>query len=255
MKVSLHIVEARRQRLAEYLQQHAYASLHDVCVRFKTSPATARRDLAALAAQKQIVRTYGGALTEYHQRFASFHERESRQVSAKRRIAAAARQLIEPGSTCFLDFGTTAYALAAELLRRPLTDLQIVTNSLPVAELLAAAPAMKICLLGGEILPRQAALLGGTARKAVRFYSIDQAFFSAEAADAAGVWNSQTELVNFQQTVLAHASRNVLCLDASKLGRTAPAFLAAWTDFDLLITNQSSSARRTAFSSCEHLLV
>ena len=255
LKVSLHIVEARRHRLADYLRHHAYAPLQDVCGEFGVSEATARRDLAALAAQKRIVRTYGGALTEFAQRFPSFREREHKHARAKHRIAAAARAHIEPGTTCFLDSGTTVFALAGELRRHPVLGLRIVTNNLPVAELLSAcAPEMSVCLLGGELLARQSVLVGAVARKALRFHSIDQAFISAEGADPAGVWNSQAEVASLQQRVLAQASRSTLCLDASKFGHAAPAFLAAWAEFDLLITD-APATRLRGLNTCRRELV
>lgn len=243
LRVPLHIVEERRRRLAEHLQRHAYAPLQEVCARFQISEATARRDLAALASRKQIVRTYGGALSEYNHRFPSFRERQTKHTAAKRRIATAASLLVQPGMTCFLDFGTTIFALAEALQNRPVPDLKIVTNNLPVAELLTGMPGTRVYLLGGELLARQSVLLGKGAVKAVRFHSLDLAFFCAEAADAAGTWNSQEEIVGIQRQVLAEAARSVLCLDASKFKRTAPAFLAPWGDFDLIISN--AKARQT----------
>ena len=251
MKVPFHIVEDRRRQVAEYLQQHAYAPLKEVCTRFNTSEATARRDLAALAARKQIVRTRGGALTEYNRRFPSFRQREGLHAEGKRRIAAAARDLISPGTTCFLDFGTTAYALAEELRRRPVEDLQVVTNSLPVADLLLTVPGTRTYLLGGELLPRQSMMLGGAAFDALQYYAIDQAFLSAEAADATGVWNSQSQLVALQQAVMKHAGSSVLCIDASKLKRFAPAFLAPWTGFRLIITDATRRKVKSLSPSCE----
>ena len=250
MKVSLHIVEERRRRVAAYLEQHSYAPLREVCARFEMSEATARRDLVVLAERKQIVRTHGGALTEYNRRFPSFRERETLRAEAKRKIAAAARDLVLPGTTCFLDFGTTAFALAEELRRRPPHDLRVVTNNLPAAELLTAAPGVRVYLLGGELLPRQSVLLGGAAFDALRYYSIDQAFLSAEAADAAGVWNSQRELVALQQAVMQHAAASVLCIDASKLQRTAPAFLAPWSGFRLAVTDATRRRVKSLSPAC-----
>ena len=250
MKVSLHIVEDRRHRLADYLRRHAYAPLQAVCAEFGVSEATARRDLAILAGRNEIVRTYGGALTEFTQRFPSFRERERVHARAKRRIAAAARAHIPPGTTCYLDFGTTIFALAGELRRRPVRGLRVVTNNLPVAELLSgSAPDLRVHLLGGELLPRQSVLLGAAARKALRFHAIDLAFISAEGADAAGVWNTQEEVAALQQTLLTQAARSILCLDASKIGRTAPAFLAPWDRFDRLITD-APAARLRGLNAC-----
>ena len=251
MKVPLHVVEERRRQLAEFIRQHAFAPLKEVCARFHVSEATARRDLAVLAATHQIVRTHGGALTEYNRRFASFREREGEHTEGKRKIAAAAREGMRSGTTCFLDFGTTAFAIAGELRRRPLPDLQIVTNSLPAAETLAGVMGTRVYLLGGELVPRQSALLGKAAQKALRLYPIDQAFLSAEAADAKGLWNSHSELVSLQQKMLAHAARTVLCLDASKLRHTAPAFLAPWSQFNLIITDGSAHQMKGLAAGCE----
>ena len=54
------------------------------------------------------------------------------RVDAKRQIARAAAALVEPGQTVLIDGGTTTYYLAQELLGQ---SLQIVTNSLPIADL------------------------------------------------------------------------------------------------------------------------
>ena len=114
-------------------------------------------------------------------------------------------------------------------------------------------PEIRVHLLGGEVVPRQSALLGTAACKAVRFHAIQRAFMSAEAANRNGVWNSQSEVVDLQRAVLQRATRAVLCLDASKLKHTAPAYLASWAQFDLLITEQT--AEQPTFARCKHLLV
>ena len=254
MKVPFHIVEERRRKLAEHLQRHAYTPLREVCAHFNISEATARRDLVALAASKQIVRTHGGALTEYTSRFPSFRQRVDKHADGKARIAAAARDLILPDTTCFLDFGTTIYALAEALCRRPVESLKIVTNNLPAADLLVTVPGVRVHLLGGELLARQSSLLGGPARKALYCYAIDQAFLSAEAADTTGVWNSQGSLVSLQQKVLEKAARNVLCIDASKLPQRAPAFLAPWSRFDLVVTD-AKARKLQELAACEAMSV
>ena len=237
MKVPLHIVSARREKLATWLQQRSYAPLNEVCEHFKISEATARRDLAALARGKQIRRTHGGVLAEYNYRFPSFVERQEHAAEGKRRIARAAKGMIEPGSVCFLDAGTTVFAIAEELQRDPVTPLTVVTNNLPVAELLAPVDGLDVHVLGGELLPRQSVLVGREARMALDFYNIDLAFLGAEGADARGVWNSQEEVVEFQKRLIEDAGTAVLCVDATKIGRQAPVFLARWQEFDQFISD------------------
>ncbi|MBV8781004.1 MAG: DeoR/GlpR transcriptional regulator [Phycisphaerae bacterium] len=254
MRVADHIVEARRERIAEYLRRHAYASLKDVCLAHRISEATARRDLMTLESKNRIVRTYGGALAEYHQRFPTFRDRLQDQRTPKRRMALAAVKLIQPGTTIYFDLGTSVHAIAEALDRRPVPDVKIVTNSLPVANLLTETGGLRVFLLGGEFLPRQSALLGGTARNSLDSYSIDLAFFSAEAADKRGVWNSQEVIVDLQRAVMQRADQSVFCLDAKKFARQAECFLAGWDEVDMLITNASDEAV-AALTSVDRTLV
>jgi len=237
MKVALHIVAARREKLAAWLQQRSYVPLQEVCARFKISEATARRDLAALVSGKQIRRTHGGALADYNHRFPSFLERQRVEAGGKRLIAREAWKVIEPGAVCFFDAGTTVFAVAEELQRVPVTPLTAVTSSLPVAEMLAPVTGVSVHLLGGELLPRQSVLLGRAARMALEFYNIDVAFLGVEGANEQGLWNSQDEVVALQKRIIAEAREVVLCADETKLGKTGPVFLAHWKQIDKLITD------------------
>ena len=179
MKVSLHIVEARRAQLASILASEGYLPLADVCSRLGVSEATARRDLSALAGENAITRTHGGALVEYNQRFPSFRERLADADDAKRRIAAAARRLITSGMTIWCDGGTTVYRLAEQLADDPVSGLVVVTNSLPVAEMLADREDCEVHLLGGRFFRRSSLLIGGHAAENVAAWRFDLAFLGA----------------------------------------------------------------------------
>ena len=246
MKVPLHIVQARREKLAAWLQQRSYVPLNEVCARFEVSEATARRDLAVLASGNQIRRTHGGALADYNHRFPSFMERQRLASEGKQSIARQGWKMIQPGSACFFDSGTTIFAIAEELQRAPVTPLTAITNSLPVAELLAPVAGIGVHLLGGELLPRQSTLVGRAARMALEFYNIDLLFLGAEGVDAEGIWNSQEDIVELQKRLISDARQVILCADATKLGRPAPAFLARWKQIDRVLTDASPEAARAA---------
>ena len=66
-------------------------------------------------------------------------------------------KLIEDGDTVLLDGGSTTYEVARLLVGRP---LQIVTNSLPVANLFASNANNDLVLLGGYVYPRTGVALG-----------------------------------------------------------------------------------------------
>ncbi len=240
MKVPFHIVQARRDRLAELLGQHRYLPVKELCRRLGVSEATARRDLAALAGEKKIQRTHGGALSEFNDRFPSFRERQGRASQAKARIARATVALMEPNGTYFLDSGTTICAVAEAFRERPVVPVTIVTSNLPIAEMLAAISGVQVFMVAGQLLHLQSTLLGEMAQRSLAFWKFDTAFLSAEAMNPAGVWNSQAAIVDQQRVVLERSTRTVFCIDGSKLNREAPHFLVPWDRVDALVTEVSN---------------
>ncbi len=237
VKVSFQVVQARREKLAQLLEHHRYLPVKELCRRLGVSEATARRDLAVLVEEKKITRTFGGALSEFNERFPSFRERQSQASRPKAKIAKAARLLIEPDRTYFFDSGTTIFALAETFRDNPVTPITVVTSNLPVGEMLAAIPGVRIFQLAGELLHRQSTLVGESARKSLDFWSFDTAFLSAEAMNADGLWNSQAGIIEQQKVVLRRSSRSVFCIDSSKFNQTAPHFLLPWSQVDRLLTD------------------
>jgi DeoR/GlpR family transcriptional regulator of sugar metabolism len=246
VKVPLHIVLARRERLAQMIEQHRYLPVKELCRRLEVSEATLRRDLAALVQEKKITRTYGGALSEFNDRFPSFRERQSQGAKAKAKIAAAALAFFEPGKTYFFDSGTTIYAIAEAFRDHPVVPVTIVTSNLPVGEILASIPGVQVFQLAGQLLHLQSTLLGETAQKSLEFWRFDVAFLSAEGMDREGIWNSQAAIVEQQKVLISRTGRSVFCLDGAKLRQRAPHFLLAWPEVDFLLTDLSGEKLKGA---------
>lgn len=239
MRVPAHVVDARRRRLAELLSRKGYLPLPDICAALGVSAATARRDLAHLAADRRITRTYGGALADFNLRFPSFRDRQTIAATGKKRIARLARDHLQPGWTVYFDSGTTVYAVAEAITANPIRPLTAVTNNLPVATLLSGIEGVAVQLLGGDLLPRQSVLLGEGACRGASWRDFDLALLGAEGATREGIWNSTADVVRLQRTVASRASRTTLCIDGSKLGRTAAQFLFGWDAIHLLLTDAS----------------
>ncbi len=239
MRVPRHVVEARRERLAQLVGQHRYLPVKELCKKLEVSEATLRRDLGALAQEKKITRTYGGALHEFNDRFPSFRERQGQAAKGKAKIATRALDFIRAGGTYFLDSGTTIFSLAEAFRAHPVTPVTIVTSNLPVGEMLASIPGVRVFQTAGELLHLQSTLLGETAQRSIEQWGFDVAFLSAEGMDSRGIWNSQPTIVEQQKIVMQRAKRHVFCIDASKLSRQPPYFLAGWPEVDVLLTDAS----------------
>ena len=246
MRVPKQVVEARRSRLADLLQQRGYLPISDLCEELGVSEATARRDMSALEGEERITRTYGGALGEFNASFTSFRERLRQGTGGKAAIARTAVSLIKKGMSIYLDAGTTAFAIAQELRRNQPEGLTIITNNLALLDILGSLPSAKTILLGGQLLERQSVLLGSEAVKAAAAQKIDLAFLGAQGMNPKGLWNSQKDIVRLQRAVMSRAGRSCFCLDGSKLSRLAPEPLAPWSSVSTFISDLTIPELRQA---------
>ena len=241
MRVANHVVRARRQRLAGLLARHHYLSLGELCDRLDVSEPTARRDLAALAAEQAITRTRGGALIEYNQKFPSFRERLGRASAVKRRLAGAAARALRPRQTVWLDGGTTVYYVAEALADRRPEGLVVVTHNMPAAELLADLGDIDVHLLGGQYFRRTSLLLGPHTVTAAKRWRFDVALLGVEGIDRAGLWNSLRDVVLLQRAVIRASALRIVLADEVKFGRRAAEFLGPAARVDHILSDASPS--------------
>ena len=245
-RVSQAEVEARRERLAEILAGARYLPVGELARRLDVSEVTARRDLAALDRQDRIRRTHGGAVASdvaadaYDRRFASFDARRRVSAPAKAAIARAAVDLVTPGQSVFIDAGTPCFRAAAELRRRGVPGVTVLTQSLAVADLLGEA--FEVTLTGGRLLPRQQTLVGDVALANVAAMHVDLALLAAEAFGVEGLANSQADVVLLQRAVMKRAAGSVWLMHAGKLGRAAAEPVAAWDEVRTLLTDAADLA-------------
>ena len=239
MRVAKNVVEARRQLLADLLQNGRYLALDRICQELSISPATARRDLSELERSGRVKRTPGGALARFTARFPTFHERLRVQAPAKQELARQTLPYLLSGFTVYIDGGTTPYALARLLPEADIPGLKVVTNSLPVVDFLAST-SVSLHVLGGSLVPRQSLLLGEEAIRSLGKWKFDMAILGAEGVTRAGVWNSAPEVVELQKAVLRQSRQSFVLLTSDKLGKEAASFLTALGNSLRIITDASA---------------
>ena len=131
--------EQRRSRLLELVRARGFAALPDLAGELQVSESTIRRDLDYLEETGVAQRTHGGVFyTGPSPKLQHFDQRQKTHWEKKKQIAQQAYNLIVDGDTILLDGGSTTYELAQLLVGRP---LQVVTNSLPVANLFTSSDA------------------------------------------------------------------------------------------------------------------
>lgn len=232
--------EERKYRLETYLQRVEFASLDELAAHVSASISTVRRDLSILEAGGSIKRTHGGAraLAPKSDEFL-FAARDTVQLDEKERIGAVCAELIGHGQTVILDAGTTVYHVARHLENRP---LQAVTNSLPVANLLAASEKIEVVLSGGVVYPRIGVLVGPLAVDSFAHIHADVAVMSAGGITEEGLTNSHGLLVDVQRAMMKAAAKVIVCLDHTKFGRRAVSKLCDLEPIDRVITDAAAPA-------------
>jgi DeoR/GlpR family transcriptional regulator of sugar metabolism len=232
--------EERQHRIAEYLQQVEFASLDEISRKVGASVSTVRRDISFLESSGNFQRTHGGArvVVPRSDEF-SFAARDTHQLPEKVAIGRAAAALVQPNTSVILDAGTTVYHVARFLEpNRP----QIVTNSLPVANLFASANRLEVIVSGGVIYPRLGVLVGPLAVEAFSKMHADVAIMSAGGVTEAGFTNSHGLLIDIQRAMIHAASKVVFCLDYSKFGRLSVLPLCSLEAIDVIVTDSKAPA-------------
>ncbi len=230
--------EERKHRIEAYLQQEEFAALEDLARHVGSSISTVRRDVTVLEAAGNLKRTHGGAriVAPKSDEFA-FYSRNTHQFEEKNAIGRACAELIQPSQSVIIDAGTTAYHVARHLEGKA---PQIVTNSLPVANLYSSAGRVELLLSGGLIYPRLGVLVGPLAVEAFSKIHADVAVMSAGGITLDGLTNSHSLLIDIQLAMIRAAHKVVFCLDHTKFGRRSVSPLCDLSKVHTLVTDSSA---------------
>jgi DeoR/GlpR family transcriptional regulator of sugar metabolism len=230
--------EERHKRIEVYLQRVEFASLDELAKSLAVSVSTVRRDLTVLEAGGHVRRTHGGArLVNPRSDEFTFSVRDTHQLAEKEAMGRVCADLIGPRQSVIIDAGTTPYHVARYLEGRP---LQIVTNSLPVANLFSASQQIEVIVSGGVIYPRLGVLVGPLAVETFRKTHADVAIMSGGGITLEGITNSHALLIDIQQAMMRSASRVVFCLDHTKFGRRSVAQLCELDGIDTVVTDAAA---------------
>ena len=254
------IIAERQSRLRELLAERGMSDLDSLAAELRVSQSTVRRDIDGMVELGLVKRTHGGVIwtgdraTQPNTRPYAFDQRMEYQVDAKRLIARAAARLVSPGETILLDGGTTTFHLAEELAD---IHIQIVTNSLPIANAFINNDNVELVLTGGLLYPRYGVLLGPTAEQNIASIHAKTMFFSVAGIHDALLYNQNLLLVQTEMRMMEQAQRTVLLADSSKFGQQAlarlcPLMAASVVVIDACITAEQQNLVRDA--GCELII-
>ena len=233
--------EERQAAIVNRARTEGRVEVAELAETFDVTPETVRRDLKALERAGLLRRVHGGAVVVDLFGFEpALAVRETVNTEAKARIAEAALAYLPEEGAIALDAGSSTFQLAERLpAGRTLT---VVTNSLPIASLLANRKELTVHLIGGTVRGRTLATVGNTALEFLRRVYVDVAFlgingFSVER----GLTTPDSAEAAVKSAFVASARRRILLADHTKLGSAHFAHVADLAEIDVLVTDDALS--------------
>ncbi|MEO5932983.1 MAG: DeoR/GlpR transcriptional regulator, partial [Duganella sp.] len=160
----------------------------------------------------------------------------------KVRIAEAAVRLIGEGQTIVLDSGTTTAEIAKQIRGLKLQSINVITNALNIAVLLAGAPHVTLIMLGGVLRPSSYSLGGPQAEAALQGLHADILFLGFDGLDPEiGVMTPHLLEARLNSRMLEIARSVVAVGDSSKLGRRSLSVIARIEQVDRIITDAGAA--------------
>lgn len=230
----------RQQEIVGLAIRHKRVEVAELSDRFGVTTETIRRDLSDLQTQQVLRRVHGGAVPWEGVNFEPLLSvRSDQHDSEKHRLAYRAVQELPQTGSIIIDSGSTLTRFANEI---PTTcELQVVTNSMPIAQTLSEHPSLDITVLGGRLRSKTLAMVDGETIASVTPLSVDALFISSDGFSASnGLSTPYRQEAQLKRSMIRAARRVVALIDHSKQGHDHFVRFADWADIDLLITNNET---------------
>ena len=169
---------------------------------------------------------------------AHFRQRQSSEWDKKKAIAPVAADLIEDADILLLDGGSTSYELARLLVDRP---LQVVTNSLPVANLFSSQSDADLIMVGGYVHSSSGVIRGAYAEEMLKTLNVQKTVLSAAGVSERGLFNNSHMLATTQSAMAKAAEQVIVLADSTKFGHQSLAQVCALNEIDHLVVDQQLS--------------
>jgi len=227
----------RQNQIVQLLFQNQRISVAEICATFQISKATACRDLEVLVSAKKIQRVHGGAIPlAYSSPEIPLLTRREEQTETKRRIGQAAAELVRAGDTIVLGSGSTVLQAARSV--KDLRNLTVITNSLPVMNLMAERSNVSLVSIGGMLLPTELCFIGHIAELALEEVRADKAIIGVRSINLEqGLTSDYLPEVITDRALLRSAKETIIVADHTKFGRTSTALLIQIEKVQTIITD------------------
>ncbi len=231
----------RQIRIQDFIRTQEFVDAAALASKLEVSESSIRRDLIDLERQGLIRRVRGGAVSLLvREESRSIGWAANRAREEKQRIGKAAAALLEDGQTVMMDGGSTTAEVARQILGH---SLQVITNSILIAQIFYDSKSVELTLTGGYLYPRLGVLLGPICEEMLSRVAADVLVMGTGGITEAGLSNTNTLIVGSEHKMIEVSRRVIVVADNSKFGRQAMAHLTPLENVDVIVTDQELPPR------------
>ncbi|WP_459850398.1 DeoR/GlpR family DNA-binding transcription regulator [Dongia sp. agr-C8] len=227
----------RHHMICEIVATQGYATVPDLMTRLEASRATVARDIQELALAGRIRKVRGGAEAMHGAPALDepkFDASQLRNRERKRAIARAAAELCQSGESIIMDGGTTVFAMTEFIAGR---DLEVLTNSFPIAEVLMKRGRGRVILPGGEVFREQGLILSPFEDDTIERFIASKIFIGARAITQHGLMQTDPLLIRAEQKLIRQAEQMIVLTDSSKFSNRGSLILCPLERIHTIVTD------------------
>jgi DeoR/GlpR family transcriptional regulator of sugar metabolism len=233
----------RQKKILSLLSRRGRLRVAEIVDQFSISEATARRDLESLASQGKAQRVHGGVLAiEQAPPELPILDREREQADEKVRIGRAAAGLVADNDTLFLGSGTTVLEVARHIRDRK--SLTVVTNSLPVLNMLAGRKEITVISLGGMLRESELSFIGHITEQALAEIRVDKVIMGTRGVSLEhGLTNDYLQETLTDRAIIKSGREVIIVADHTKVNRVSTVLLAPLLTMHTLVTDAKADKK------------
>jgi len=238
----------RHRVILSAVQDRSVVTVADLCVLTSASEATVRRDIGTLDGQGKLRRVRGGAEALMTTPFVGlagrpFSYNETINSVEKQAIAKAAVELCADGEPIIINGGTTTFQMVHPLAS---LQMQVFTNSFPIAEHLLKNSRNTVLLSGGVIYREQNIILSPFDNDVTRNFYAKRMFMGAQGIGPLGLMEQDPLLIQAEQKLIGQAEELVVLVDSSKFANRSSLILCPLNRITTIITDDGIDDRTAA---------
>lgn len=241
----------RHSLILDLLDEKQVVTVHELTEVLNSSQATIRRDLNKMDKQGLLTKVHGGAekkrrtmgMARPHIEGSAFLVDVEKNVDQKRAIAKKATELCADGDSIIINGGSSTYMMMEFLAQR---QLNILTNSVPLALELLNTSDNRVSLPGGELYRKQNIVLSAFDNDIIEYYHGSMMFMGTPGIGDYGVMESDPLLVRAELKLKRQADKLVVLADSSKIGSRSTMIVCPLKDVDILVTDSGISKKDLA---------